>query len=64
MTFSSYFFSKNDFAKTRYKTHNNKLLAIVEFFKIWKYYLKDCKYKVFMLPQQLLLIYEDKKLKF
>ena len=36
-------------AKTRYKTHNNKLLAIVEGFKIWRHYLKDCKHKVLML---------------
>lgn len=35
----------------RYKTHNNKLLAIVEAFKIWKNYLKSCKYKVFILTE-------------
>ena len=29
--------------KTRYKTHNNKLLTIVITFKTWRYYLKSCK---------------------
>ena len=32
--------------KTWYKTHNKKLLVIVEVFKTWHYYLKGCKYKV------------------
>ena len=36
-------------AKTRYKFHNGKLLPIVKTFKTWWYYLKDCKYKVFIL---------------
>ena len=27
--------------KTRYETHNNKLLAIIEAFKTWKRYLED-----------------------
>ena len=35
--------------ETRYKTHDAKLLAIVEAFKTWRYYLKGCKYKVFVL---------------
>ena len=35
-------------AKTQYKIHNNELLAIVEAFKIWRYYLESCKHKVFM----------------
>ena len=35
-------------AKTWYKTHNDKLLAIVEAFKIWRYYLKGWKHKVFI----------------
>ena len=35
-------------AKTWYKTYNNEFLAIVESFKIWKYYLEDCKYKIFI----------------
>ena len=35
--------------KTWYKSHNNELLALVELFKIWKHYLKNCKYKVFVL---------------
>ena len=28
-------------AKTRYKTHNGKLFAIVKAFKTWKHYLKS-----------------------
>lgn len=36
-------------AKTRYKTHNEELLAIIEAFKIWKYYLEGYKYKVLVL---------------
>ena len=35
-------------AKTCYKTHNKKLLAIVKASKTWKYSLKDCKYKIFV----------------
>ena len=36
-------------AKTQYKTYDSKLLAIVEAFKIWRHYLKVCKYKVLVL---------------
>ena len=36
-------------AKTQYKTHHGELLAIVEAFKTWRHYLKDCKHKVFVL---------------
>ena len=32
--------------KTRYKTLDNKLLAIVEAFKIWRHYLKGCKHEI------------------
>ncbi len=32
--------------KTWYKTQNQQLLAIVEAFKTWHYYLEGCKYKV------------------
>ncbi len=32
-----------------YEIHNGELLAIVEAFKTWKYYLKDCKHQVLML---------------
>ena len=31
--------------KTRNKTHDGKFLAIVKVFKIWQYYLEDCKPK-------------------
>ena len=44
------FFSKKMIPiKTRYKTHDNKLLAIIEVFKTWKHYLKGCKHKVLIL---------------
>ncbi len=41
------FFSKKMIpAATWYKTHNNKLLTIVETFKTWKHDLESCKYEV------------------
>ena len=36
-------------AKTRYKTHNQELLAIIEVFKTWRHYLEGYKYEVFIL---------------
>ncbi len=33
-------------AETRYKTHDQELLAIVETFKTWRHYLEDYKYEV------------------
>ena len=36
-------------AKTRYKTHDAKLSAIIEAFQIWQHYLKGCKHKVLVL---------------
>ena len=36
------------FAKTFYKIFNKKFLAIFKTFKIWQYYLKNCKYKTFI----------------
>ena len=36
-------------AKTRYETHDNELLAIVEVFKTWRHYLKGCKHEVLVL---------------
>lgn len=41
-----YFFRKMILAKTRYKTHNTKLLAIIETFKTWRHYPEGCKHKV------------------
>ncbi len=35
--------------ETRYKTHNQELLAIVDAFKTWRHYLKGCKYEVLVL---------------
>ena len=45
----AYFLCKMIPAETRYKTHNGKLLAIIEAFKTWRHYLKGCKHKVFVL---------------
>ena len=45
----AYYFQKMILAKTRYKTHNGELLAIVKAFKIWRHYLKSCKHKVLVL---------------
>ena len=36
-------------AKTRYKTHDSELLAIVEAFKTWRHYLEGCKHEVLVL---------------
>ncbi len=36
-------------ARTRYATHNGKLLAIFEAFKTWRHYLEGCKHKVLVL---------------
>ncbi len=36
-------------AETRYETHDVKLLAIVEAFKTWRYYLEGCKHEVLVL---------------
>ena len=36
-------------AETRYETHNQELLAIVEVFKTWRHYLEGCKFEVLML---------------
>ncbi len=44
------FFSRKRIpAETWYKTHNKELLAIVEAFKTWRYYLEGCKHKVLVL---------------
>ena len=32
--------------ETRYETHDNELLAIVEAFKTWRHYLAGCKHEV------------------
>ena len=44
----AYYSRKMILAKIRYKTHNDELLAIVEVFKTWRYYLKCGKHKVFV----------------
>lgn len=36
-------------AKTRYKTHDGELLAIVEALKDWRHYLEDCQPKILVL---------------
>ena len=42
----AYFLRKMISAKTRYKTHDGKFLAIVQAFKTWRHYLKGCKHEV------------------
>ena len=44
------FFSKKIITiKIEYKTYNAKLLAIVEAFKTWRYYLESCKHQSIIL---------------
>ena len=45
----AYFFRKMILAKTRYKTHDAELLAIVKAFKTWRHYLESCKHEVLVL---------------
>ena len=45
----AYFLCKMIPAKTRYKTHDGELLAIVKAFKTWRHYLESCKYNVLVL---------------
>ena len=45
----AYFSQKMIPAETRYKTHDGELLAIVEAFKTWRYYLEGCKHEVLVL---------------
>ena len=44
----AYFSYKMIPAKTQYKIHNGKFLAIIGFFKICPHYLEGCKYKIFV----------------
>lgn len=44
--FVAFFSRKMIPAKIWYKTHNQKLLAIVKNFKTWRYYLEGYKFKV------------------
>jgi hypothetical protein len=44
-------------AETRYKTHNAELLAIVESFKHWRYYLEGSTYLVVVLSDHANLRY-------
>ena len=44
-----YFLYKMIPTKTRYKTHNGEVLAIIEAFETWRHYLKDCKHKFLVL---------------
>ncbi len=36
-------------AETRYETHNDELITIVEVYKTWRYYLEGCKHEVLIL---------------
>ena len=40
-------------AETWYKTHNNKLLAIIEAFKTWRHDLEGCKHEVLIFTDQI-----------
>ena len=44
----AFFSRKMILVETRYETHDGELLAILEAFKTWKHYLKDCKPEVFI----------------
>ena len=44
----AYFSKKIIPAETQYKTHDGELLAIIETFKTWQYYLKGYKHEVFV----------------
>ena len=48
----AYYLQKMILAKTWYKIYNGELLAIVEAFKTWRYYLKGCKHKLFVFTDQ------------
>ena len=45
----AYYSQKMIPAKTRYKTHDGELLAIVKAFKTWRHYLEGCKHEVLVL---------------
>ncbi len=45
----AFFSRKMILAETWYETNDSKLLAIVEAFKTWRYYLEGCKHEVLML---------------
>ena len=45
----SFFFKKIIPAETRYETHNQELLTIVDVLKTWRHYLEGCKFKVLVL---------------
>lgn len=48
--------------ETRYKTHNHELLAIIEVFKTWKYYLKSSKHEeLILIDHNNLLCFIDTK---
>ena len=45
----AFFSKKMILAETRYETYDGELMAIVEPFKTWRYYLDGCKHAVLML---------------
>ena len=45
----AYYSQKMISAKTRYKTYDSELLAIVKAFKTWRHYLESCKHEVLVL---------------
>ncbi len=46
----AFFSRKMILVETQYKTHDSKLLVIVEAFKTLKHYLEGCKHEVFVFP--------------
>lgn len=45
----AFFFQKRISAEIKNETYNKEFLTIIKAFKTWKYYLEDCKHKVFVL---------------
>ena len=52
-----FFFKKLESAKSNYDTHDLKLLAIMQVFKHWKYYLKSNSHLIWMLTDHMNLQY-------
>ncbi len=46
---AAFFSQKMISVESRYKTHDEELLAIVKAFKTWRHYLEGCKYEVLVL---------------
>lgn len=53
----TFFSKKMIIAETQYKTHNNKLLAIVNVFKTCYHFIKSCKYEFLIITNHNNLCY-------